>query len=268
MCAACKATGDAARLAAWAVAGRPDPTPAGWESVRDVLARYGWCSAPDAPRGTWTPTPRAPVAPDPWPDPTELRRLLGACRPVPAVPEVAAWVAGRGMDPALVPAAVLPDVAPWPPWWPFRGRPWRLVVSAVDALGVPRSIHARATEDTDRGKTRWPLERRCQGLVFADPRVARPMLQGLARPARVVVCEGVTDYLAAAQHATTDRGGLAVLGAASGGFAALRDAAVPADAVVYAWTDHDAAGDRYAAEIVAALPDHDVRRVRAARSRM
>lgn len=259
MCAHCKETGDALRLAAWVVTGGPKPDAAGWDRVRGLFAAQGWCSGEAVPRGAWTPPPvRAPVE-VPFPDPVELRGLLRACRSVGAVPDVQEWCRGRGFGGA-VPAAVLPDVYPWPAWWPFRGRPWRLVVSMVDASGAVRSMHGRATEETDRGKTRWPLERRAGGLLFADPRTARPMLTGKGEASRIVVVEGITDYLAVASRAPA---GTAVLGACSGGFAALGQARITAGAVVYAATDPDAAGERYAGEIAAAFrgTGRDVRRV-------
>jgi hypothetical protein len=194
----------------------------------------------------------------PYPDRGEVMGLLRACRPIETVPEVAAWCVAGGL-PGRVPAAVLPDVYPWPAWWPFRGRPWRLVASMVDAAGVVRSMHGRATEPVENGKTRWPMDRRATGLLFADPWVGRPMLRGLVAPTRVVVAEGMTDYLAAAcRYARRDT---AVLGASAGGFLALGMAAIPKSAVVYAWTDPNAAGDRYAAEIVRALRGWNVQRV-------
>jgi 5S rRNA maturation endonuclease (ribonuclease M5) len=87
------------------------------------------------------------------------------------------------------------------------------------------------------------------------------MLRGEARPGRVVIAEGITDYLAAAQFASRDGPGTAVLGGISGSFGALAQTAIPETATVYAWTDPDEAGDRYAAEIARALSGRDVRRV-------
>jgi hypothetical protein len=159
---------------------------------------------------------------------------------------------------------VLPDRYDYPAWWPYGARPFRLVVSMVDAHGALQSMHARATEDTDRGKTRWPFECRASGLLFADPAGARPMLRGADCSewvARVVIVEGITDYLAAASR--LDRGpdrGTAVLGACSGGFAALGAARLPR-VPIYVATDSDTAGQRYAAEVEMALPGADLRRV-------
>lgn len=265
MCAACKEHGDAVRLVSWVVTGGPKPPPQGWDVVRAAFASRGWCAPGDNAAG-WTPPPaREAPAPEPYPDPGELAGLLRACRRVEETPEVAEWCRGRGWT-VPVPAAVLPDVTRWPSWWPFRGRPWRLVVSMVDAAGTIRSMHARATEELppDRdGKTRWPFERRATGLLFADPGVGRRMLRGEIQPRRVLVVEGMTDYLAACAWQRAGRHeDTAVLGATSGGFAALAMAGVPRDATVGVATDADAAGDRYATEVVAALAPRDVRRIR------
>lgn len=261
MCAGCKATGDALTLAAWRICGNPKPGGQGWGQVRAFLAERGWCSGDGTEAGAWAPQARREVEQLPYPDRGELLGLLRACRPVEQVGEVEAWCASRGIV-GRVYGAVLPDVHRWPEWWPYRARPWRLVVPMVDALGVVTSMHGRATEDAgDRGKTRCPYERRGDGLFFADPVVGRPMLRGEANPAEVVVVEGITDYLAAARHATTEGGGLAVLGGISGSFGAMAQTAIPRSATVYAWVDGDAAGDRYVAEIGRALRDHDVRRI-------
>jgi hypothetical protein len=158
---------------------------------------------------------------------------------------------------------VLPDRYDYPAWWPYGARPWRLVVSMVDGEGALQSMHARSTEDTDRGKTRWPFERRASGLLFADPVYARSMLRGLdgmlgQTVERVVVVEGITDYLAASSRRDPET---AVLGACSGGFAALSALAAVWSGPVYVATDSDTAGQRYAAEVERALPGADLRRV-------
>lgn len=264
MCAHCKSTGDAVRLVAWMRTGSPKPaTGDEWAAVRQVFADAGWCAPGDAGSArAWTPPPRAPEPEPEYPPAPELMRLLAACRPIADVPEVRAWCDGRGFAPGI-PAAVLPDVFPWPAWWPFRGRPWRLMVSAVDSRGSVRSLHARATEDTDRGKTRWPYGTKSRGLLFADPKVARPMLRGQPVTCRrLYVTEGITSYLALAGTVGPMDG---VIGAANGGFGALAEARIPRSVQVAVATDEgdkDGTGDRYAAEVQVALREHDVRRIR------
>jgi hypothetical protein len=261
MCAHCKATGDVVRLAAWVVAGAASPDAEGWGHARAALAAAGWCSG--AAGHGWTATPRAAAVEEPYPDSAELWRLLRACRPVSTSrAAMAFWV--RRRFGAAYPAAVLPDVFPWPRWWPFRGAPWSLVVSMVDASGEVRSIHARHVEAVavEGGKTRWPFERNAKRLLFADPVLARPMLRGVDVPVRrLLVVEGITDYLAAASRPSP---GLAVVGACSGGFGALSSIRVPSGVVAFVATDSDAAGNRYASEIAHALTGKcaDVRRVR------
>lgn len=241
MCAHCKATGDAVQLAAWVMHGRPKPTD--WSAVRGFFAGRGWCEGEGRP---WVPPPRRPPPPEPgYPDATELGRLLAACRPVEAADEASVFCRARGWS-LPVPAAVLPEVYPWPRWWGFgRERVWRLAVTAVDARGHIRSLHARAIVETAGGKTRWPVGCGCRRLLFADPVVGRPMLRGAAAPSCVLVVEGITDYLAACAQHLPD---VAILGATSGGFAALGDARL-GDAEVVIATDADTAGDAYATEI-------------------
>ncbi len=261
MCAGCKGTGDVVTLAAWRIAGNPRPSGAAWGPVRAFFASHGWCSGDGSAAGEWAAPARREVPVVPYPDRGELLDLLQACRPVDTVPEVRAWCDERGIV-GRVHGAVLPDVHRWPAWWPYRARPWRLVVPMVDALGKVASMHGRATEDDGgRGKTRCPYERRGDGLFFADPLIGRAMLRGEAEPARVVVVEGVTDYLSAARYATAGPGGTAVLGGISGSFGAMAQARIPKAATVYAWTDPDEAGDRYAREIARALREYDVRRI-------
>jgi len=267
LCARCKTGGDAIRLACWVGLGR-DRAQSGaeWGMVRSRFAAAGWCSA-DGEAREWTPPPPRPPPPEqPYPDGRELRGLLGECSEVRSCVAVARWCVSRGFDPARVPAAVLPDRYDYPAWWPYGARPWRLVVSMVDGRGAIQSMHARATEDTDRGKTRWPYDRRASGLLFADPVGARPLLRGAECSgwvSRVVVVEGITDYLAAAGRAVAGRQdrGTAVLGACSGGFAALSALAAVWSGPVYVATDSDTAGQRYAAEVERALPGADLRRV-------
>lgn len=260
LCASCKAHGDVIRLACWVVLGKDKATSGDeWGRVRGVLASGGWCSADGSQVSAWkAPTPKPPRPEEPYPDEGELRGLLGACGRVTESRAVAEWCVGRGFDPQVVPAAVLPSHHPWPAWWPYRGSPWRLVCSMVDSSGAIRSMHGRATEATERGKTRWPLERRATGLLFADPWIGRPMLRGLSVAVdRIVVVEGITDYLAMSSRRPE---GVAVLGACSGGFAALGSARLP-DVPVYVATDGDVAGMRYADEVGRALPGRDLRRV-------
>ena len=258
MCAHCKQTGDVVRLASWVVCNAPKPEVTGWDSVRAVFASAGWCS-PSGDGSTWnTPKPRTVLPEAPLPDHDLVWGMLRACRKITDVPGVADYLASRGL-PTTIPAAVLPDVYPWPWFWPFgRERIWRLAVSAVDHNGMVRSLHARAVGPSPHGSTRWPFGCRSTRLLFADPVVARPMLRSSTRPAAVLVLEGITDYLAGCVRAPR---GTAVLGATSGGFGALSEARIPKDVPIYVGTDNDRTGDRYAEEIKTALRGYNLRRI-------
>jgi len=179
----------------------------------------------------------------------------------------------------------------WPGWWPAgRAARWRLLVQAVESDGQPASLHARAVvgagadapppepvaaggADRDLGagpagaaaganraappKTLWP--RACgdrhfaaSGLFFANP-AARALLRGEAvAPPGLLLCEGLTDWLAAAAHAGA--GGWAVLGGVSGSWSALAQISLPVGLPIVVAMDPDAAGARYHAQIAAALP--------------
>ncbi len=162
----------------------------------------------------------------------------------------------------------------WPCWWP-RGwaRIWRLLVRGYEPSGDLASLHARGviTLDLPNGdrlpKTVWPKSPPKQryaaaGLLFADETALAMMRGERTQVAVVLVCEGLTSWLAAAAWSrrvgSTDH---AVIGACNGSFGALRrirwGASPPP---VVALVDEDPTGDRYFAEIVAALPDKRVHR--------
>jgi hypothetical protein len=175
---------------------------------------------------------------------------------------VAAWCLSRGFLPRrdrALPAGVLPDVYPWPAFWPRSHAPFRLVVPMCDARGVVRSMHGRLPSsdqrDLGRGKTRWPAERRCSRLLFASPS-ARRFLRGEGPDPRLVfIAEGVTSFLAATSHAPDD---VVVLAADNGGFPALADTVLPRLRVPVIAApdchDPDGTGDRYWREIRRAIP--------------
>jgi 5S rRNA maturation endonuclease (ribonuclease M5) len=133
------------------------------------------------------------------------------------------------------------------------------VIPAYDHTGAARSIHARAIDDSAIRKTTWPQGVDSKGLFFADPRLARPMLRGKGTKAdKVLICEGLTDYLWSVQSAPED---CAVIGIASGSIASLNLVRWPSDVKIYIGADPDAAGDRYASEIAASLSSIPCRRI-------
>lgn len=166
-----------------------------------------------------------------------------------------------------------PAVGGWPTWWPAgRAWTWRLVVRAFESDGTPASLHARATCTPRPGqpKTLWPGpgasgERHTAGrLLFACPTAQRLMRGESCSIHTVLVCEGLTDWLAAAADCVAhQRLDWAVLGGTSGSFPALaRVRWGPSPVRFVALVDGDDAGDRYFAQIREALPGRDLRRVR------
>lgn len=262
LCSRCPAKGNTPQLVAILLHGTPKP--ASWSQVRAWFASRGWCSGDgtDAPR--WTPPPPRPAPePEPYPDEGELARFLSLGGAVEHDREVAAFWHARGFGARTGAAWALPAVhrPGWPEWWGcgYR-RTWRLACPMVDATGTIRSVHARAVvDDEGRGKTRSPKERRLDSLLFADPWIAVPMLRGERVACDVLVAEGITDYCALTSIALP---GVAILGGISGSFRALAEVRLPPGCVVFVGTDNDAAGDKYAAEVVAAVGERaECRRV-------
>lgn len=144
-------------------------------------------------------------------------------------------------------------------WWPGRwAKAWRLFVRAYDAKGSLRSVQARAVVDVDGPKTRWPLDCRAEGLVFANDVALRMMRLG-SPPVAIVVVEGITDTIAMSLAMREEP--VAVLGITSGSAPALAEITWPHGVPVEVKTDRDEAGDRYLALIVKAVPDRvEVRR--------
>jgi hypothetical protein len=214
------------------------------------------------------PAPRVrPQAPEAEPErdyplPLEVTRFWAACLPVTEDPEVAALLAGRGIDPAAVAGAdaaraLHPEThhADVPPWARFRGRApaaraWnvsghRLILPVYDSDGGMRSVRAWLVRAEDGVPKRVPPRGyRASQLVAANsPAVA--MLRGQERPGRVVVVEGEPDTLARSTLSPSD----AVIGVMSGSWHDGFAARVPYGAEVIIRTHLDPAGDRYADEI-------------------
>jgi len=211
---------------------------------------------------------------------------LVSCLPGGSAPDARAarFLRGRGLldladaiaDADLARLTPLPGGMACPTWWPAgRLALWRLVVRAWHVGGEPVSLHARAVEDrpTTRDgepmpKQLWPGSRNgsrydAGGLFFADPPAARLLRGDGAGIGRVLICEGLTDWLSAAawcrRNALAD---VAVLGGVSGSFPALAQVRWPDQPVdIVVAVDHDAAGDRYVEQIRAALPGRSLRRL-------
>lgn len=271
-CHECDAHGDAVALAAWLSVGKvPGAGDPAWREVRRSCAAHGLCD-PD-PRDPLHGAPVAARRPPPAPRPPEPPRRLdagevratwGLCLAVEADPEVAAWLAARGLSSAVVAhldlARALPLAGPaLPGWLRYEGRSWResshrLVVPLYGSTGLVESLHARALRpQAPKDKAASPAGAEVRGLVMADA-AGRAMLAGQLAPSRVVVAEGVPDFLTWGTWAgdLTDAS-TAVLGVISGSWDDALAARVPDGAQVAVRAHRDSTGAKYADRIASTL---------------
>ena len=199
-CHRCHEGGDAVTLAAWAVAGSRRPHD--WRPVLEALGTVGFAE----PR-TSAPAPEAPTIAEPprRPPVSELRDLWASSRSVLDDDEVAAYLAGRGIDPGLVAdrdlARAIPADLTLPAWaclggsWATRG--YRLLFPLRDAEGHVVSVHARAVRADVEPKGALPRGYQVAGAVLADAAGAL-MLSTRELPGPLWIVEGATDFLTAA----------------------------------------------------------------------
>ena len=252
--------------------------------VRDIAVKMGLCdgraSAMERPplRARVRPPPPPPV----WPgaDPREVADVLDAgtfpMREVDDFTEARGWgrvahLLGR------IGARVLPEPgwSGWEEleadhegraWWTGgRARTWRLAQPMVDIAGRGVGFQARClgrAPVVDGKELPKALGHRMQRRGwFASPSAVKSMQAGAALE-RVLVVEGITDFWASAvlmmQAPQAER--MPIIGGVSGSFE--EPPAVKPGGLVYVATDADAAGDRYAAKVRAALPGAKVLRIR------
>lgn len=289
LCFQCNTSGDAATLASLVLLGARKP-----RTAAEFARLAAWASSLQATSGTIACADAAadrpsepPAAIRHRPPLAELRAFCRACGRLDRPDLVAAWTSGRG-DPnpyglraaqyllSRLPGATLTEIAAldivrlapahattdfWPQWWPWGARPWTLVTRAFEPDGRLASIHARAVSPA-KAKTRWPRGCSAHGLLFAD-RAGLALLRG--KPpgdlAGVLICEGVTDFwaaaLAAAQLAQVGPR-WAVLAGTSGSFDALVQVRWPAQVAVILAQDADEAGERYVEQSRRGLAGCDV----------
>jgi 5S rRNA maturation endonuclease (ribonuclease M5) len=270
-CIQCDTKGDAVRWAAYATTGQPRAN----AEVRKACAHAGLLGG--AASGL-TPRPRLVTGPTiEYPPHAEVLRLLAACGDVTTEPQAAAWLLSMPLDTAVVSdlgaVAALPDKAVVPAWARFKGRPWpqagyRLVAPLADAQGALRSVHARRTANTQTPKGLNPAGHATRGLVLACPR-ARSWSSGKASPAKVVVAEGLRDWLVAMYRNHAKGGAAATVGIVGpGSWLQAHADRVPDGCRVVVATDHDETGDKYAKRIAETLnPRMLNKRVRVSRWR-
>lgn len=248
-CNACGEDGSVVALVAWWMLGRAPAQ--GDPELRRVYEYLDGGSRELEAR------PVAPAAPAPvvHADSAALVDFLRLCRPVAQDEACAAFLRGRGIDPAVAPAGAVP-VGLERPWWPRAwSSSWRVVVAAHDHQGVVRNVHARAI-DGRQPKTRWAAGLPASGLVFANP-AGRALLRGECRARALVITEGLPDFLDAASQEPD----VAVLSVESGSADLFRRVALPPRLEVFVGTHADAAGDQYARRIAAALAPRFARRL-------
>lgn len=239
----------------------------------DVLDELEGKEAPRTPaRPPERPTP-APVPEErPYPPADEVAALWRASIATSEDAEAAAYLRGRGIEPAHVDehelARVIPrGAAALPSWAMFKGdapaaRPWtetghRLLVPAFDATGAMRGVRAWRILEGDTPKRLPPSGYRAAGLVLADTLARWVLEHGKAPgggPLRLIVAEGEPDFLTwASRQSDADDAGLAVVGVVSGAWTTSIAARIPDGTHVAVRTHHDEAGRKYAAQIQATL---------------
>lgn len=211
-------------------------------------------------------------APAPRPPRAEVEALWRRCVPVTDDPEVAAWLAGRAIDPDRVElydlARAIPRGARVARWAGCQRVPWsthhRLVARVWGVSGAVESLHARAVEEPPEGlpKGLWPVAGSVRGLVLAEGWGRQFLATG--RPpegwgGELVVAEGLPDWLSwCVTCSDADEAAPAVLGLTAGSWTAEVAARVPDGTLLVIATDHDAAGDGYAAKVVATFQGREV----------
>ena len=254
ICNACGTRMDAFDLVAFYLFGKP-----GKELGRDFLKVKRWFGAPEQIEARKA-QPKEEGRKLPPAD--ELRFLLRNSTPISQSRDrrVIDYLKQiRGYSLTHTPAAALPSSS-WQgwerigKWWPRRwADEFPVVVTAWTPDGKLASIHGRAVAKDAQRKTTWPYQCDSRGLLFTDPKMARPMLKGKTKPERVYLCEGITDFLWACQEqarADTDYG---VIGFTSGFESGLTTVPWPDRTKIIALTDPDRAGGKYLDKIAEAL---------------
>jgi hypothetical protein len=193
---------------------------------------------------------------------------------------VSAWLKSRGLEAATVEdldlARAIPPSATLPGWARFAGKAWNGTPQGFRALfplygptGTLESVRVRALHPTatnDKAGAAAGYELR--GLMLADA-LGRRLLEGdrdaaeLVAGAGLVVAEGEPDFLTwATRQGDAAEVVPAVLGLVAGSWTPELAARVPAGTKIALRTHRDAAGDRYADQVLATVPHCKVYRVK------
>jgi hypothetical protein len=197
---------------------------------------------------------REPPPPS-YPPAAEVIALWDACVGV-LRDDVATWLRSRSLDPVrlhgLGLVRSLPDGVALPSWassWRRGG--YLALVPTWDACGVMRSLRARRIGDAvwpNAPKEMAPKGFNVGELVMANG-PALELLRGAASGVDLVVAEGATDFMAAAQQWPT----YAVMGIYAGSWCDAIAERIPSTVRVIIATDDDEQGDKYAAAITTTI---------------
>lgn len=200
-----------------------------------------------------------PVPAREYPDAREVAEFWRVCGKVGRSPEASRMLLRRGIRFDLVDDLSLArstDGRLLPRGATYKGVSWvrtghTLILPSWDATGALRSVRGWMVSGGNFPK-RLPLSGfRQSGLVLAN-RPAVAMLRGAACPLRLWIVEGEPDFLSAAtEFGIFD----AVIGIGSGSWTDEFARRVPIGTKVMVATHADAAGDRYADQVIASLGD-------------
>jgi hypothetical protein len=131
-----------------------------------------------------------------------------------------------------------------------------VIVPLYGARGALESLHARSLaprEANGRDKAASPAGAEVRGLVMADT-TGVAMLRGEHVPARLMIAEGVPDWLTwATRYSDADEDAPALLGVIAGSWTEAIAERVPSGVRVAVRTHRDNAGAKYADRICASL---------------
>lgn len=239
---ACNEGGDDISLVSWSLfqAGAP-ANKQQWEKVQTEIRRAGGFSA--------VPEERKP---DDESIRESLQRFLARAKRLDACSDRSLWeyLESRRI-PRNAPAGYIDRSTPIPRYWK-SGYP--ILVPAFTGRGALGSIAGRAITSKVPSKI-WARGIESAGLVFADPKWARPWIRGGIAPDRLWITEGITDYLTVAASQPC-------IGVTSGSFDALKLMKERInDMTIFVAMHPDKAGERYEEKIAEALYPYTARKV-------
>lgn len=271
-CHGCGATGDALSLVA-AVHGltmRGDD----FKQVLIIGAELGGLHSlvheletGEEPRERPKPIPRPEPEPDrDYPPAAEVAALWASTTALD--PEATEWARARELDALRLGTEVgghalarsLPAKGQLPWWASYQQRSWRdtghrVIVPVFDHHGAMRSMRAIRVTEGESPKRLPPGGHRASGVVLVCD-IALGWLRGTFEPARILIVEGEPDLLTWATRSS--RHAYARVGIVSGSWTSDFATRVPAEARVFLATHDDPAGQKYADDIAATLPRHEI----------